>query len=320
MRTDTHCRTMSLDSETATSRRPRGATASPTCAWCGATLLPDPADRSGTELCSACGARTTWPMPTDAELELAYGTWYRPTEGRFAGLADGALRRSRGRLARRLDRIAPAGPVLDVGAGDGALLDGLAAVGREAVGLERHSTRADVREAGIDEIDGRFAAVVFWHSLEHLRAAGEALAHAARLLAPGGVLVVAIPNLASLQARAFGERWFAVDLPRHLVHVPAPALLARIRELGLQPTRVSYLRGGQVVFGWLHGLVGSLPGRPDLYDAIRRPQARRTPMSAGKRIAILAAGAIALPAAGACALLEASLRRGGTVYVEARLG
>jgi SAM-dependent methyltransferase len=311
---------MSLDSEAATREGPSGAEASPSCAWCGAPLLPGPADRSGTELCSACGARTTWPEPTDAELELAYGTWYRPGEGRFAGLADGALRRSRGRLAKRLDRIAPAGPVLDVGAGDGALLDGLAAVGREAVGLERHSTRPDVREAGVDEIDGRFAAVVFWHSLEHLRGARAALAHGAELLAPGGLLVVAMPNLASLQARAFGERWFALDLPRHLVHVPAPALLARVRELGLRPTRVSYLRGGQVVFGWLHGLVGSLPGHPDLYDAIRRPQARRTPMSAGKRIGILAAGAIGLPAAAAGALLEASLRRGGTVYLEARRG
>jgi SAM-dependent methyltransferase len=311
---------MSLDSETATSRRARGAEASPSCAWCGAPLLPGPADRSGTELCGVCGARTTWPVPTDAELELAYGTWYRPAEGRFTGLADGVLRRSRGRLARRLDRVAPAGPILDVGAGDGALLDGLAAIGREAVGLERHSTRSDVREAEVEEIDGRFAAVVFWHSLEHLRRPGAALSRAAELLAPGGVLVVAMPNLASLQARVFGQRWFALDLPRHLVHVPAPALLARVRDLGLQPTRLSYLRGGQVVFGWLHGLVGSLPGHPDLYDAIRRPQARRTPMSAGKRVTTLAAGAIAFPAAATCALLEASLRRGGTVYLEARRG
>jgi SAM-dependent methyltransferase len=311
---------MSLDSETATSRRARGAEASPSCAWCGAPLLPGPADRPETELCGVCGARTTWPVPTDAELELAYGTWYRPAEGRFTGLADGVLRRSRGRLARRLDRVAPAGPILDVGAGDGALLDGLAAIGRDAVGLERHSTRSDVREAEVEEIDGRFAAVVFWHSLEHLRRPGAALSRAAELLAPGGVLVVAMPNLASLQARVFGQRWFALDLPRHLVHVPAPALLARVRDLGLQPTRLSYLRGGQVVFGWLHGLVGSLPGHPDLYDAIRRPQARRTPMSAGKRVTTLAAGAIAFPAAATCALLEASLRRGGTVYLEARRG
>jgi SAM-dependent methyltransferase len=258
------------------------------------------------------------PVPTDADLELAYGTWYRPAEGRFAGLGDRALRSLRGRLARRLDRIAPAGPVLDVGAGDGALLDALAAVGRDAIGLERHSDRPDVREAALSDLDGPFAAIVFWHSLEHLREAGPELERAARLLAPGGVIVIAMPNPASLQARAFGERWLALDLPRHLVHVPAPALLARLRELGLEPTRVSYLRGGQVVFGWLHGLVGSLPSHPDLYDAIRRAEARRTPLPPARRALALSTAVLGLPVAAGCAVTEAALRRGGTVYVEAR--
>jgi SAM-dependent methyltransferase len=290
------------------------------CAWCGAALQPGPHDGFGTELCSACGARTTWPVPTDADLELAYGSWYRPAEGRFSGPGNRALRSLRGRLAQRLDRIAPSGPILDVGAGDGALLDAIASVGRDATGLERHSARPDVREAELAEIDGPFAAIVFWHSLEHLREAGAAIEHAARLLEPGGVVVIAMPNLDSLQAKAFGERWFALDVPRHLVHVPARALLARLRELGLEPTRVSYLRGGQVVFGWLHGIVGSLPGHPDLYDAIRRPQARRCPMPATERTATLIAGGLALPVAAGCVALEASLRRGGTVYVEARRG
>jgi SAM-dependent methyltransferase len=311
---------MSLDSETATGRSPPDLASPASCAWCGAALQPGHHDEFGTELCSACGARTTWPVPTDADLELAYGSWYRPAKGRFSGLGDRALRFLRSRLARRLNRIAPPGPILDVGAGDGALLDALASLGREATGLERRSRRPDIREADLTEIDERFAAIVFWHSLEHLREAGAAVERATELLAPGGVVVIAMPNLDSLQARAFGERWFALDVPRHLVHVPARALLARLRELGLEPTRVSYLRGGQVVFGWIHGIVGSLPGHPDLYDAIRRPQARRSPMPATERAATLIAGALALPVAAGCVLLEASLRRGGTVYVEARRG
>jgi SAM-dependent methyltransferase len=311
---------MSLDSEIAASGEAPAAPASPACAWCGAPLRPGPQDALATLACSICGARTTWPIPTDADLELAYGSWYRPAEGRFSGVGDRALRFSRGRLARRLDRIAPPGPILDVGAGDGALLDALGSVGRKASGLERRSTRPDVREARLPEIEGEFAAVVFWHSLEHLREPGASLDRAAELLAPGGVVVVAMPNLDSLQAQAFGDRWFALDLPRHLVHVPAPTLLTRLRELGLEPTRVSHLRGGQVVFGWLHGIVGSLSDNADLYDAIRRPEARRHPMSSAQRAATLAAGAVAMPVSVACTLLEAGLRRGGTVYVEARRG
>lgn len=228
------------------------------------------------------------------------------------------LRRSRAQLARRLDKIAPAGPILDVGAGDGALLDALKQYGRTAVGLERTASRPDMRAAEISEIAGDWAAVVFWHSLEHLREAGEALEHAAHILSPGGVVVIAMPNADSTQARVFGDRWLALDLPRHIVHVPAPALITRLRRLGLTIERISHVRGGQAVFGWLHGLVGRLPGHIDLYDAIRRPEARRRPLSAGRRWAALAAAAVLLPAAIALAATEVALRRGGSTYVEAR--
>jgi SAM-dependent methyltransferase len=210
--------------------------------------------------------------------------------------------------------------VLDVGAGDGTLLDALHARGREAIGLERDSRRADVREADVGEVEGDWAAIVFWHSLEHLPAPGDAIESAAQRLRPGGVLLVAVPNGASLQARAFGERWFHLDLPRHLVHLSAGALTGRLRSLGLNVTRVSHWRGGQLLFGWLHGLVGSLPGRPDLYDAIRRPAARSGPLSPGRRALALAAGVVLFPVAAVATVAEVALRRGGTVYVEARRG
>lgn len=261
---------------------------------------------------------TTEPWPTDAELEDAYAGWYRPESGRFSGVGDAVLRRTRGRLAGRLEKIAPPGPVLDVGAGDGALLDAMASHGREALGLERESTRPDIRAADIEEIDGSWAAIVFWHSLEHLRDPAGALERAASLLSPRGVLVIAVPNATSLQAAVFGDRWLALDLPRHLVHIGARALVGRLEQLSLSVERVSYWRGGQVVFGWLHGLVGVLPGHPDLYDAIRRPDARRQASEPWPRLATLAAGALLSPVGLLASLLEVAARRGGTVYIEAR--
>jgi SAM-dependent methyltransferase len=233
-------------------------------------------------------------------------------------LGDAILARTRGRLAGRLDRIAPDGPVLDVGAGDGALLDALGARGREALGLERAAARPDMRAAELSEIEGDWSAIVFWHSLEHLRDPGSALERAAQLLRPGGVLVIAAPNADSLQARLFGDRWLALDLPRHLVHIPAHSLLERLRALRLQVERVSYWRGGQVTFGWLHGLVGKLPGKPNLYDAIRRPQARERPQPGWRRAAVIAAGVALVPVAALAATVEVALGRGGTKYVEAR--
>jgi len=257
-------------------------------------------------------------MPDEEELERAYAGWYRPAGGRFAGVGDTLLRRLRCRLATRLDRISPPGPVLDVGAGDGALLDALGSRGREAVGLDRKASHPAVRELELAEVEGDWAAVVFWHSLEHLPNAGATLGRAVAMLEPGGVLVVAMPNATSLQARLFARRWFALDIPRHLVHVPSLALLDRLRQLGMEIERVSYLRGGQVVFGWLAGFIACLAGRPSLYDAIRRPEAREAPLGAAQRIAVLCAAILLLPLAVLCAGVEAALGRGGTVYVEAR--
>lgn len=235
------------------------------------------------------------------------------------GPGDRLLERSRAHLAGRLNRIAPPGPVLDVGAGEGVLVDALQAQGREASGLERVPTRPGVRAGEMaGEEEGAWAAVVFWHSLEHLRAPGEAVEMARGLLRPRGILVIAVPNAASLQARAFGERWLALDPPRHLAHLTADALLDRLRELGMSVERVSYWRGGQVFFGWLYGLVGALPGSPDLYAAIRRPAARSRRLGPAGRAGTLLAAAFLAPLAAIAAGLEVALRRGGTVYVEAR--
>jgi hypothetical protein len=130
------------------------------CAWCGRRIdEPDPR-RRGRRACPACGAQTIDPWPTDAELDEAYAGWYRPAGGRFAGFGDRVLCAARARLAGRVDALAPAGPVLDVGAGDGALLDALRARGREATGLERDANRPDMRAGGVEDVEDGWAAPV----------------------------------------------------------------------------------------------------------------------------------------------------------------
>lgn len=291
------------------------------CRWCGAPLGDTvPATGWAVLRCASCRVGTTTPWPTDAELDAAYGTSYRPEGGRFSGPGDAILARTRGLLATRIDRLAPPGPVLDVGAGDGSLLRALERHGRAATGLERGAAgRPGMRDADVAELEAGWAAIVFWHSLEHLRDPAGALTAAAERLAPGGLLVVAVPNIASLQASVFGERWLALDLPRHLTHVDARALAWRLEGLGLDVTRVSHWRGGQSVFGWLHGLVGRLPGSPNLYDALRRPAARMAgEADATPRLVTLGAALALLPVAALAAAVETIVHRGGTVHVEAR--
>jgi len=288
------------------------------CAWCGHLFDSIDDYLTGRVRCARCGVATTSPWPSDEQLSAAYADWYRPQSGRFSGLGDKVLRRTRSSLANRLHRTLPPGPVLDVGAGDGTLVEAFVRRGREAVGLEPHASGPHIRNTEVEEVEGNWSAVIFWHSLEHLRQPARALSHAATLLAPGGTLVVAVPNATSLQARAFGDRWLALDLPRHLVHLCPPALLSKIEALGLRVERVSYLRGGQVVFGWVHGFVGRLPGHPDLYDAIRRSEARQAAHSPALRLYALGAAVIALPFALVATAVEVTARSGGTIYIQAR--
>jgi SAM-dependent methyltransferase len=290
------------------------------CAWCGQRFSGDEEYRPGRIRCVRCGTATTSPWPGDEQLAAAYPATRRPEGGWFARIGDAVLRRSRSALASRLHRMLRQGPVLDVGAGDGALVSAFRRCGRDAVGIDPYASGAapHVRAVEFEETAGSWSAVIFWHSLDHLRQPVRALRHAADLVLPGGMLVVAAPNAASLQARLFGDRWFALDLPRHLVHISPPALLAQIEALGFRVERVSYLRGGQVLFGWLHGIVGWLPGHPDLCDSIRRGAAGQTAASKAFRLYALAAAVAAFPLALAGTVIEVATRSGGSIYVEAR--
>ena len=290
------------------------------CIWCGR-----PFDNRATHLtlrtrCASCGAATTDPPPTADELAAAYGDWYRPpAERRFFFAADAILSRSRGLLATRIDQIMPPGPVLDVGAGDGTLVDALRERGREATGLERNPTRTDLRDAALSEIDGQWAGVIFWHSLEHLPNPGEAIGEAARLLLPGGIVIVAVPNNDSLQAQYFGDRWLHLDIPRHLAHLSTRSLRSGLGAAGFKVEQVSYVRAGQILIGWLQGLVGLLPGKPDLYQALRREGARGVNQPARVRLLAIIAAVLLVPVAAVASAVEIVLRRSGTVYLEARL-
>jgi 2-polyprenyl-3-methyl-5-hydroxy-6-metoxy-1,4-benzoquinol methylase len=71
-------------------------------------------------------------------------------------------------------------------------------------------------DAGDGEM--RFDRMVLWHTLEHIHAIHETLDYAAKQLAPNGVLIIALPNPESYDAKHYQENWIAWDAPRHLYH------------------------------------------------------------------------------------------------------
>ncbi|MEI7826091.1 MAG: class I SAM-dependent methyltransferase [Chlorobiaceae bacterium] len=76
----------------------------------------------------------------------------------------------------------------------------------------------------------RFDRIVLWHTLEHIHAIHETLAYAAERLAPEGVLIIALPNPESYDARHYKKNWIAWDAPRHLYHF-VPDTLEKLLEM-----------------------------------------------------------------------------------------
>jgi SAM-dependent methyltransferase len=130
---------------------------------------------------------------------------------------------------------------------------------------------------------GPFDAIALWHVIEHVPDPVRLLQAAAGRLAPGGALVVAAPNPASLQLRLFGPRWTHLDAPRHLQLIPAAALERLGAEHGLHAVLVTDTDPGSLgwnAFGWRYSLRNLLrPGSAG--ERLAAPARALTRLAAG---------------------------------------
>ena len=219
--------------------------------------------------------------------------------------------------------LRPGARVLDAGAGAGRLVETLRRAGYDAVGIEpspRSAARAaaagrPVREERIeDHRDEGLDAVVLWHVLEHLDEPVRALATARAWLRSGGLLLVAVPNIASLQAAVGGPGWHHLDVPRHRVHLTPAGLQAMVDDSGFAAGRVHHHVWEHNPAGmWMAMLAraGMTPGLP--FHLLKRNATPRP-----RDLALLAAGIPLAPAAVAVEALAAAAGRGGTIAMEAR--
>lgn len=143
-----------------------------------------------------------------------------------------------------IERLQPKGRLLDVGCATGIFLHEMQLGGWDVVGIEPNPVAAgyaqqrfglDVRVGRLRQIElpsASFDVITLWDVLEHLHTPWADLREVHRLLVNGGLLVIQIPNLESLEARWLGPLWLGWDLPRHLYLFPRRALVAALSELG----------------------------------------------------------------------------------------
>jgi len=257
----------------------------PDCPLCGgsdrSTVLeaadPHPNNRGlwfAVVQCAKCGLCFTSPRPDESSIGEFYPNDYRPhrskTKANHSKKAPLAWLRGRPCVERRALPWHGEGRLLDFGCGGGSFLERMVSQGWKVTGLDvSQETVSAVRSRlGVrmvcgslphpDLMPGSFDVVTMWHSLEHVHRPLEVLQAARELLAPGGKLLVAVPNIASLPFKWFGSSWFALDLPRHLTHFTPKTLMAMINRAGFQNTRVRPIRHSD----WLRSSAKIANARP----------------------------------------------------------
>ncbi len=234
-------------------RRAAGArplrSACPLCGHGSGVTVHDRDGKSGRPLevvgCGACGFVRTDPLPAPGALAAWYAGHYRTD---YKGVARPRLQHVWRAAGHALDRLAFAAPfvrpgarTLDVGAGGGEFVALLARQGFDAHGVEpddgyagfaRQTYGVDVRTGTIDALPegADWELVTLFHVLEHLADPVVALERLRRRLAPGGTLVIEVPNVEHLRC-APSNLFFAAH-----VHYFSGRTLARAAALaGLEP-------------------------------------------------------------------------------------
>jgi 2-polyprenyl-3-methyl-5-hydroxy-6-metoxy-1,4-benzoquinol methylase len=233
------------------------------------------ADAGNLELnrCSACGFvyLSSW-QESLANAEQLYDYYSDLTDEDLTERHSTQNRARQQALLQRLSSYTAGRKLLDVGCGDGQLLQTAGEAGWEAVGIDLSDAAVALcRRRGLDasntdffdrSLDARrFDVIVMSELIEHVPAPQRFLSRAESLLEPGGVLYLTTPNFGSLARRMLAERW-SVMHPEHIGYFEPSTLRDMVRkETGLVALEVEANNIAPSTFvAWARGLRGQGAG------------------------------------------------------------
>lgn len=203
--------------------------------------------------CSNCGLLITDPRPAPSSIGIFYeGGFYEKEEGQLKKTVVNPVMNVLHKFRfRHVKKVSPKGRLLDVGCGKGKFVNTVAGQGWEAWGIEpsKRSLSYAKSEGGARIYGGRFEdvelpekyfdVITMWHTLEHFYDPVQTLRQAGEKLKDNGYIVIRVPNSDSWDFRIGKEKWFHLDLPRHLYHFTPETMKKLLEKAGYQVVSMS---------------------------------------------------------------------------------
>ncbi len=204
--------------------------------------------------CESCGFKFTNPRPEENELGKYYKSAdyvsHSNTKKGFINATYQSVRKYT--LLKKLQLISKfykTGKILDIGCGTGEFLNTCKNAKWQTFGIEPDSDARkmaiknyalDVREeAELNKFeDESFDIISMWHVLEHVPKLNERVEELKRLIKPNGVIIIAVPNCNSLDAKIYANNWAAYDVPRHLYHFTPKDIETLFKKVDLKVFRI----------------------------------------------------------------------------------
>ena len=279
-----------------------------------------------------CGTSETFPKPDPATLEAQYSEAYYGLDNvKFVPAVEAFvawMTRKQSRTCSCFDGKDEA-EFLRSAAAEDLLLRQLAQLGHESHGIERSAlaARRAARSEGLRIYtqplekchfpEQYFDAVILWHVLEHLDHPQTTLALISRVLKPGGLLYLEVPNLTSLQSCTTARIGFISTWSIISIISRRTGCTGCFCRVGFKVEKTTTLSLEQGPYGVLQSWLNAIgPEQGLLYRILKREVSPPLGATFGQ---LVLAGMLAAPSL-FFALIEAAIGRGGVLRVVARSG
>jgi len=184
--------------------------------------------------CGECGFLFTNPRPKKDQISAYYKSedyisHSNKSNGLFASLYQLSRKINLSAKYSIISRHSKNGKALDIGSGTGHFLNYLQKKKWNVQGIEPDENAAKFARANFNlQIDSEkelsvlekksFDLISMWHVLEHVHDLNQRMTEIRELIKQDGLVILALPNPESFDAKHYVKFWAAYDVPRHLYH------------------------------------------------------------------------------------------------------